>query len=412
MWVVVTAKVKAVTPEPSSHAKLVEFLIAYRNWTQYVIDEIWGLDRIPSIKELHHKFYRVLRNQGFRAHHCHKIERRAREIVKATKKNRGSKPVLRKLTARLNSYDYRMDLNSKKIKLAILNGEWIELKLKWYNYLNKYLDGSWKIGEVCISYRDNMMWVYLTFRREVKLREAENVMGVDINFDSVAYAVFDNNKKLISMNVLMFRGLRRALHFKKLAESLQKRYPKSWRFIKWVRSARVRWLKRARNILNDSCHLIAKRIVEAAKEYNAVIVLEDLRKLKDRANGNNRFSWKIHLWAYRRMQSYILYKALLEGVPVAYVDPKGTSKTSPIGGRLTFINYRWVKLSNEVITTRDVIASWNLALRYLQMRGIRGMWCPDSPLDDGVKTRPKRGKPVQVSTISEIPKNNARATTT
>ncbi len=54
----VTARVKAVTPEPSSHAKLVEFPRAFRDWAQYIIDEIWDLDKIPLIKELHHKFYR------------------------------------------------------------------------------------------------------------------------------------------------------------------------------------------------------------------------------------------------------------------------------------------------------------------------------------------------------------------
>jgi len=97
--VVVTAKVKAVTSDPQP---LVPFLRAFRDWTQYVIDEIWGLEHAPSIKELHQRFYRVLRSQGFRAHHCHKIERRAREVVKATKRNKGSKPVLRKLTARLD----------------------------------------------------------------------------------------------------------------------------------------------------------------------------------------------------------------------------------------------------------------------------------------------------------------------
>ncbi len=402
MWVMVTAKVKAVTPEPSSHTKLVEFLKAFRNWTQYVVDEIWKLDRIPTIKELHHRFYKTLRKQGFRAHHCHKIERRAREVAKATKKNKGSKPVLRKLTARLDKWDYRLDLSKKVIKVAVLDNEWIELKLQWYSYLDRYLDGSWKPGEISISFKNGITWVYLTFRRDVKLRGVENVMGVDINFNTVVYTILDDNRKIVSMNVLMFRGLRRALHFKKLAESLQKRYSRSWRFIKWVRSVRARWLKRARNILNNSCHLIAKKIIEAAKEYEAVIVLEDLKKLKDRANRGNKFSWKIHLWTYGRIQSYILYKALLEGVPVVFINPRGTSKTSPISGKLAFINYRWVKLSNEVITTRDVIASWNLALRYLQMRGTRGKWCPNSPLNDGMKTRPKRGKPVPI--VSQISK--------
>ena len=64
----VTARVKAVTPDFSHHHKLIEFLRAYRDWTQYVINEIWNLNHIPSIKELHHRFYRVLREQGFRAH--------------------------------------------------------------------------------------------------------------------------------------------------------------------------------------------------------------------------------------------------------------------------------------------------------------------------------------------------------
>ncbi len=65
------------------------------------------------MKELHHRFYKILRKQGLRAHHCHKIERRAREVVKAVKRNKGSKPVLRKLTARLDQWDYRLDLSSK-----------------------------------------------------------------------------------------------------------------------------------------------------------------------------------------------------------------------------------------------------------------------------------------------------------
>ncbi len=111
----------------------------------------------------------------------------------------------------------------------------------------------------------------------------------------------------------------------------------------------------------------------------------------------------MYLWAYRRIQNYIHYKALLEGAPVVYVSPRGTSKTSPIGGRLISINYRWVKLPNGVITTRDVVASWNHVLRYLQMRGSRGWLGPDSLLNDGMKTRPKRGNPVQVFKVSKIP---------
>jgi len=98
--------------------------------------------------------------------------------------------------------------------------------------------------------------------------------------------------------------------------------------------------------------------------------------LKVRVNGSKRFNKQLSLWAYRRIQLYIHYKALIEGVPIVYVNPKNTSKASPMGGKLTFINYRWVRLPNGHIITRDMIASWNLAIRglktYIQDVGLRG----------------------------------------
>lgn len=97
-----------------------------------------------------------------------------------------------------------------------------------------------------------------------------------------------------------------------------------------------------------------------------MIVLEDLNKLRERANSTRKFNKKLSLWTYRKIQSYIHYKALIEGLPVTYVKPRNTSKTSPLGGELKFINYRWVKLPSGVITTRDVVASWNLALKGLK----------------------------------------------
>jgi putative transposase len=105
------------------------------------------------------------------------------------------------------------------------------------------------------------------------------------------------------------------------------------------------------------------------------------------------------MWCYRRIQEYAEYKALLEGLRVVYVDPRGTSKTSPNGKTLRFVNYRLVQLGGT-ITSRDVVASWNLALRGLQrMRGSRVRWSPDSPAGEGVRTRPNAGNPEAELTI-------------
>jgi len=80
---------------------------------------------------------------------------------------------------------------------------------------------------------------------------------------------------------------------------------------------------------------------------------------------------------------------LIEGLNVVYVNPRGTSKTSPLGGKLIFINYRWVRLPNGYTITRGLIASWNLALRglklYIRDVGSRGsVETPKAP--DGDET--------------------------
>ncbi len=223
-------------------------------------------------------------------------------------------------------------------------------------------------------------------------------MGVDINFNNITCTVTDIKGRLITMGTIPFNGLKRALTHKVIAEKIQKKYPKKWRFVKGIREAIRRLGRRAKNILIDSCHYISRRVVEVAREYEALIVLEDLSKLKGRANGSREFNKKLTLWAYRRIQSYIYYKALIEGIPVVYVNPKGTSRTSPIGDKLVFINYRWVKLPNGHVITRDLVASWNLALRGLNYItrdvGLRGsVEAPKAP--DQMQTQEgMKGKPV------------------
>jgi putative transposase len=392
--VTVTARVEAVTPE-GGEGLLLEFLRAYRDAVQLVVDGIWGLDRVPSERTLHRTFYSGLRGLGFRAHHVSEIYRRAREVVKSTKKNSGSKPVLKKLTARIHPLDYKVDLSAKTLRVTVLRDKWVELKLKWYRYLDKYLDGSWRPGEILLSYRCGRFYVYITFHKDIVLREPKAVMGVDINFNNITYTIINLNSELISIGVIPFRGLRRALHYRKLAEGLQRRYPKSWRSLKWVRRARARWLRRARNILVDSAHYVSKRLVEVAREYNAVIVFEDLEKIRGNSNGDRKLSWERPMWCYRRIQSYTEYKALIEGIKTIYVNPARTSRKAPNGKRIEFINYRFVQLG-ETITTRDVVASWNIALRGLKrMRGSRVTWSPDSPAGEGMRSRPNAGNPRQ-----------------
>jgi putative transposase len=404
MRVLATARVEAAAPE-GGKALLIQFLKLYRDAVQYIVDGIWFLNDVPSEKSLHKMFYSELRRLGFRAHHVSEIYKRAKEVVEGAKKNKGSKPVLKKLTARIHPLDYRVDFNAKVLRIAVLNDQWVELKLKWYNYLNKYLNGSWKPGEILISYRNGKILVYITFHRGVEPIDFRAVMGVDINFSNITYTILDLSGSLITIGVIPFKGLRRALHLKKLAEDLQKRFSRSWRFLKWVGRVRGRWLNRARNILIDSAHRASKRLAEIAREYRALIVFEDLDKLKENGNSSYKLSWEKSLWCYKRIQMFTEYKAMVYGIKTIYVNPFKTSRKSPNGKKLKFVNYRYAILGN-VITSRDVIASWNIALRGLRklkrMRGSRVMWSPDSPADEGMRTRPNAGNPEARKMYSQL----------
>ena len=201
----VTARVEAVTPK-GDEGVLVEFLRTYRESVQLVVDEIWGLDETPSWTELHVMFYSRLVKLGLRAHHVSEIYKRAREVVESTKKNNGSKPVFKKLTARIHTLDYKLDLDKKTIKIAVLYDKWVELKLEWYSHLNKYLDGSWKPGEILVSYKYGRILVYITFHRDIVPREPQTVMGVDLNFNNITYTILDLNSELVSIGVIPFKG--------------------------------------------------------------------------------------------------------------------------------------------------------------------------------------------------------------
>ncbi|BES81782.1 hypothetical protein PABY_13490 [Pyrodictium abyssi] len=359
---------------PPNPQPLLDFLKAYRDAVQYIVDTIWGLDRVPSVRQLHEMFYRELRGWGFRAHHVSEIYKRAKEIVKAVKKNGGRKPILRRLTARLHSYEYRLDVERGVLKVAVLHGGWVELRLRGMRRLKRFLAEGWRPKELLVSHRNDGFKVYMTLEREVEERKPRTVMGVDVNLGNVSYVVLDaESGRIVTAGVTVFKGFKRALRLRKMAESLQKRLGRHWRFMKWSRKVYKRRMSRARSIVNDTAHFAAKKLVGIADRYGSLIVLENLKGLKMCASEeNSRLAWLFTQLAYRRLQGFIEYKAAWRGLKTIYVPAKSTSKASP-QGKVKKLNYRWMVLPNGVATTRDIVAAWNLALKgFTRMRGSRG----------------------------------------
>jgi putative transposase len=66
---------------------------------------------------------------GFRAHHAKEIYVYARSVIDSAKSNNGEKPVLRRLSARIDRYDYKLDLDNMTLTLKLHHVHGVKLKL-------------------------------------------------------------------------------------------------------------------------------------------------------------------------------------------------------------------------------------------------------------------------------------------
>ncbi|MEM0285462.1 MAG: hypothetical protein QXU85_07505, partial [Sulfolobales archaeon] len=228
-------KVRALPEGSDDRDALVEFLKLYRDALQLVVNRLWSLDEVPSIKTLHRMFYSELRKLGFRAHHVKQIYVYAKAVVRASKQNGGKKPVLRRLTARIDRYDYRLDLESRMLILKIHENREVKLKLLTSTERVEKFRG-WSNYELAVKVVEDEVYVSIYFRRAVKPRRTRTVMTIDVNFDNVTLAVFALSGELLKLKRYK-TPLKRMLTHRIWIERIQRRYSRSWRFIRGVRRA-------------------------------------------------------------------------------------------------------------------------------------------------------------------------------
>ncbi|MEM0262365.1 MAG: zinc ribbon domain-containing protein [Nitrososphaerota archaeon] len=357
-------KMRALPEGSDDHGALVEFLKLYRDALQLIVNRLWSLDEVPSIKTLHGMFYSKLRELGFRAHHVKQIYVYAKAVARASKQNGGRKPVLRRLTARIDKYDYKLDLESRTLILKIHENREVKLRLLTSNERIEKFRG-WSNYELVVKVVGDKVYVAVYFRKTVEPRRTRTVMTVDVNFDNITLAVFTPSGRIIRLKRLE-TPLRKILTHRIWIERIQRRYAKSWRFIREVREAIEKHGERIRNIAWDYAHKIGDSIAELASRYSSIVVLENLNKLRSNVDRGSSFNKELSLWFYRRMQFTISYEVLERGLETRYVNPVKTSSTCPrCGNKLESNGNRVMRCTRcGFIGDRDVIACINLFLRY------------------------------------------------
>jgi len=351
-------------------------LAIYRHAMQRVVDALWDLDKVPSRTQVHRMFYNVLRGYGFRAHVARNIYDQALALVKATRESNGSKPVLRKLSARLDYQDTKVDLDRGMIRI-ILRDQWYTLKLKHKReYIERFRSLRWK--EVHVKYVNGKLFMSIVFELVYKPYTPRGIVALDINLRTIT--IYDGSK------VRRYRTrFVDVLSKRKRAEDLQKKYSKRWRYNEKILS-RVRELhRRARNIAVDWSWKLAKQVVQKALIKGYAIALEDLEGLREKVNSkSDEVVWKFAMFAYRRLQYSIISKAIEYEVPVVVVDPRNTSSLCPrCGEKLIYIHRLAICRKCGFKVDRDSIGAMNIWLRALHAYA-GGAWVtPKSLCDEG-----------------------------
>ncbi|RLE90902.1 MAG: transposase [Thermoprotei archaeon] len=229
------------------------------------------------------------------------------------------------------------------------------------------------IGELIL--KDNE--VVITIRKNFTRRKVRGFIAWDVNLrtlDGLKVDLENNTAEWIRYDISYLHHVHRVYEIKR--RKIQKKLHRKQRL---MRRLLRKYSRRESNRVNDYLHKLTSFIVREFNEYDHVF--EDLTYIKDRiASTRSRRVNRVNAkHDYRKIQKMIEYKALWNGCQAYYVKPHYTSRTCPKCG------FKVKTRIGQVLTCprcgfkadRQFVAVWNIAMKYLQMWGIRGL--PESP---------------------------------
>jgi putative transposase len=235
-------------------------------------------------------------------------------------------PYIRRLMMKAENQAYRLDREKGIIDLPIRAGCHIMLRLVVSQYHRRYLDDvSLSLGSLTVL-PDRII---VAFRRETpRVFVPESALSLDTNERSLDGVLVDEESAtVVKASFPDVAAIQMRHHDRRMRLQKKKAHDR--------RTSRMLCRKEGRrehNRIEYRLHKVADSVLSFAEDKRSTIVLEDLTGFRHKKNKDlNR---RLSLWPRRKLHHIIEYKAQWRGIPLVKVDPRYSSRTCPICGRI------------------------------------------------------------------------------
>ncbi len=289
--------------------------------------------RYALVKEVYHD----LRQLGFHSWYVLSAIEVATAILKnyrkAKRKGKDVKrPRAKKLMAKIGNQ--AIAVIGDRLRVPLRPRQYIYIPL--HKRAMEFVRAGYRLRSVVLTPKT----AYITFSKQVEVKEPKGFMAIDVNEDNITVATTDGEVMVFDLS-----DLKKASYgYFARRRAVQKRYHSDRRVL---RKAMSKMKRNYQNGVSTRLHQVSACIVRLCQEKGYGIICENLRGLRDSVNVKvkryNPIGRKVQLisrrskemkrrlnsWWFRRFLHMIEYKAAWEGVKVVKVNPRGTSSTCP-----------------------------------------------------------------------------------
>ncbi len=278
---------------------------------------------------------------------------RKRDVLEELVRRRIPLPFVRRPFLKLDNQAYRLDY--LLLRIPVQARKFVFITLNGSMYHRSFLaDKSLKKGSITLT--DST--VVIAFRQNTEKIEPRGHIGIDVNERNVTWSDSKGRTEQVDISEVAEIKERYKTIRAKIAERTQRDRRVQQRLLS-------KYGGRESDRTAQRIHQVTKKIVEHAKANKLGIVMERLkgiRKLYRKGNFQGRsFRGRLNSWPFHEIQRQVDYKARWEGIPVTYVNARGTSRNCLCGSPMEPLEGRKMRCpSCGREWDRDVIASKNI----------------------------------------------------